>query len=236
MARRLTFEQYVAPQQEGPPPVHFWWRGLLGRPDDLSEERLLADSGFRDVPPENLPKLSSGYLDAPWQRHPAGAFVITTGISFHPGDRFAVSREPAPSLSSLPRAPKRRAVTDMERGLDRRFRPTDAGNLFPLWAPGDPILQQGRWLLVGVAAWSAHDVPLLDAVSQAIQGRSLALAVSVFNVANCMSPRAFEAYIPGIGSVFHTPVVGLWSDGKLVEKASGKAGRDLVARVCGLDR
>jgi hypothetical protein len=77
---------------------------------------------------------------------------------------------------------------------------------------------------------------LLDAVSQALQGGATGLAVSVFNVANCQSADAFEGYVPGVGAVFHTPVVGLWSDGKLLEKASGKAGRDLVVRVCGLDR
>lgn len=33
----------------------------------------------------------------------------------------------------------------------------------------------------------------------------------------------------------HTPVVGLWVDGMLVETASGYGGRQLVARVCDLD-
>jgi hypothetical protein len=129
----------------------------------------------------------------------------------------------SPSLQGQPSA-----------GLDERFPSAVAGSPLRLWSPGDPIPRQGQWLLVGVATWSAHDMQLLDAVSQALEGGPTGLAVSVFNVANCQSADAFEVYVPGVGSVFHTPVVGLWSEGKLVEKASGRAGRDLVARVCGL--
>jgi hypothetical protein len=101
-----------------------------------------------------------------------------------------------------------------------------------LWSPGSPIPEEGTWLLIGVATWSLSDMKLLDRVSQA---NGWAGRVGVFNVAGCSAPSAFEQYIPGIGPVFHTPVVGLWSDGKLKEKASGKAGRDLVGRVCGPD-
>jgi hypothetical protein len=44
-----------------------------------------------------------------------------------------------------------------------------------------------------------------------------------------------DRYVPGTGRVFQTPVVGLWSDGQLVDKATGRTGRELVARVSGLD-
>lgn len=76
---------------------------------------------------------------------------------------------------------------------------------------------------------------LLDAVSQAQQTRTPGLEFEVFNVADCTTPQAFERYVPGVGDVFHTPVAGLWSEGRLVETASGMAGRALVSRVCGLN-
>ncbi len=44
----------------------------------------------------------------------------------------------------------------------------------------------------------------------------------------------FEKYVPGIGKVFQTPVVGYWEDGLLKEKAWGKKGRDLLSEALGL--
>ena len=90
---QLTFKQYVA--EEGThPPVNFWWRGLIGRPDNLEPKQLLDRAGVADVP---LAHLSCGYLETAWQGHPRRAFVITTSVGFHPGDRYAISLEPDPS-------------------------------------------------------------------------------------------------------------------------------------------
>jgi hypothetical protein len=89
--------------------------------------------------------------------------------------------------------------------------------------------------LIGVVTWSAYDMKLLDAVSRVLQRPPSGLTVEVFNVADCSSPEAFDRYVPGTGRVFQTPVVGLWSDGQLVDKATGRTGRELVARVSGLD-
>lgn len=122
-----------------------------------------------------------------------------------------------------------------QKNLDDRFPSAVSTSPFRLWSPGNTISARGKRLLIGVATWSAYDMKLLDAVSQALPGLPAGPTVEVFNVANCSSPEAFDRYVPGIGSVFHTPVVGLWSDGQLVDKATGRAGRELVARVSGLD-
>jgi hypothetical protein len=118
--------------------------------------------------------------------------------------------------------------------VDALFPTVVSSSPLRLWAPGDPIPPEGKRLLIGVATWSAHDMALLDAVAEAVRVGS-GLVVDVFNVADCASPAAFERYVPGIGNVFHAPVAGLWSGGRLVEKASGKAGRELIERVCGLE-
>jgi hypothetical protein len=119
--------------------------------------------------------------------------------------------------------------------LDDRFPSVVSTSPLGLWSPGDAIPARGERLLIGVATWSAYDMKLLDAVSQALQKLPAGLTVEVFNVADCSSPEEFDRYVPGIGRVFHTPVVGLWSDGKLVDRATGRAGRQLVARVSILD-
>jgi hypothetical protein len=137
--------------------------------------------------------------------------------------------------SPLPQSSPDGSLEQWQKGVDVLFPSAVSRSPFRLWSPGDPIPATGDRLLIGVATWSAHDLVLLDTVSQALQTRPPGLAVDVFNVADCASPQAFERYVPGIGNVFHTPVVGLWSNGRLVEKASGKAGRELVAQVCGLD-
>ncbi len=41
--------------------------------------------------------------------------------------------------------------------------------------------------------------------------------------------------MPGIGFVHHTPVVGYWAEGKLIEKACGFQGRQVVARLFMID-
>ena len=93
-ARQLTFKKYVA-EEEGRPPVKFWWRGLPARPVDLDGGQLLAGAGMTGIP---LEQLSSGYLASPWQGHPEYAMVITRDIFFHPGDQYAISLESAPPL------------------------------------------------------------------------------------------------------------------------------------------
>jgi hypothetical protein len=91
-------------------------------------------------------------------------------------------------------------------------------------------------LLVGVAVWSGYDMNLLDHLDQAVNGGARAdLVVYVFDADSCSSDAQFEAIIPGIGFVHHTPVVGHWEGGKLVEKACGFHGRQIVARLFGID-
>jgi hypothetical protein len=123
------------------------------------------------------------------------------------------------------------------------FAPDRRSDVFPelvarnsrlhLWEPDAPIPSTGRRLLIGVATWSGYDMALLDLLGQETVSDSV--RIEVFDTAQCHSQADFDRIIPGIGRVFHTPVVGLWVDGVLTENASGAAGRDLVARVCGLD-
>jgi hypothetical protein len=102
-----------------------------------------------------------------------------------------------------------------------------------LWRPGDPIVERGVRLLVGVAPWSGYDMRLLDVIAEAIEtsGQPKYPVVDVFNTADCKQQQDFRQYVPRLRQVSQTPVVGLWRDGRLTEAKQGYEARDLVARL-----
>jgi hypothetical protein len=102
---------------------------------------------------------------------------------------------------------------------------------FHPWQPGEPIINRGRRILLGVASYSVADLALLDTLNEALEQGSIGPRLDVFNVLECRSIHDFEKYVPGLGKPFQTPVVGYWEEGLLKEKAWGKAGRDLLANV-----
>ena len=104
------------------------------------------------------------------------------------------------------------------------------------WTPGQPVASAGHRLLIGVAVWSGYDMRLLDFIDAALAHPPVAnLTVDVFDADAVRPPTLFEPYIPGIGEVFQTPIVGLWVDGVLTKKDSGYAGRKIVADLFGFD-
>jgi hypothetical protein len=115
----------------------------------------------------------------------------------------------------------------------------EADRLFPeivrqsplhLFAPGDPIPKSGMFILIGVATWSMYDLHLLDVVCS----RQSPAVASVFNTAGVTQDQ-LGRLVPGIGPVFHTPVLGVWRDGQVAEVSSGAAARDRIARMFGFD-
>lgn len=102
------------------------------------------------------------------------------------------------------------------------------------WAPDTPRPQGERFLLVGVAVWSGYDMNTLDHLARAAGSRP-ELPVYVFDADAVASVEDFEALLPGIGFVHHTPAVGYWEGGRLVETACGFHARQLVARLFGID-
>lgn len=101
-----------------------------------------------------------------------------------------------------------------------------------VWKPGDSFAKQGRRILVGVATYSIADLCLLDALNELLNSNTLGCdRVDVFNVLDCRTTADFDEYVPTIGTVFQTPVVGVWEGGVLKEKASGAAARNLLYRL-----
>ena len=48
--------------------------------------------------------------------------------------------------------------------------------------------------------------------------------VEVFDVLNCKKMSDFAAFIPGIDDVYRTPIIGVISDGRLIDQATGLPG------------
>lgn len=104
------------------------------------------------------------------------------------------------------------------------------------WSSAEPKPTDRRFLLLGVAVWSGYDLNLLDQLDRAVAaGARPDVPVYVFDTDTEPSEAALNAIIPEIGFVHHTPVVGYWDGGELVEKGCGYDGRKLVALLFGLD-
>jgi len=104
------------------------------------------------------------------------------------------------------------------------------------WWPADAIPNgTGNRLLVGIAVWSGYDLTLLDLLEDAIRrGNGTGIHVGVFDI-DQLTPADLERLLPDLGAIHHTPVVGYWERGTLVEKSFGFQGRELVSRLFGLD-
>jgi hypothetical protein len=113
---------------------------------------------------------------------------------------------------------------------------TVAASRMNWWQPGDEVRATGKRVLIGVAVWSGYDLRLLDYVDRALGDPRFAdVTVDVFDCDRVRSPEEFEAYIPGLAPISGTPVVGLWNDGKLMDRAFGYQGRKIVADLFGFD-
>jgi hypothetical protein len=116
---------------------------------------------------------------------------------------------------------------------DRLFPAAVAASHLHLWKPGDPIPDRGTRILIGAATWSGYEMHLLDVIDDALTTMSGgAPRVDVFNAGALTSPEAFAQYTPGL-DWFQTPVVGVWRDGRLVERKSGYDATEFVARMFG---
>jgi hypothetical protein len=136
----------------------------------------------------------------------------------------------------LLQAPRGVSVGEQQKSARRSFPLLVDKSRFKLWAPGQLIASQGTRLLIGVATYSGADLKLLDLLGEALERNGQeAPSINVFDTLDCTTHDDFDKYIPGMGKVFQTPVVGVWRNGALNEKASGKSARDLIGLVCNLN-
>lgn len=144
---------------------------------------------------------------------------------------------------------------ERQRAVERELPSQVDQSLLHWWSPEPPPVH--RRLLIGFASYSRYDMRLLDLICGALEVSAQArhhvapaiplggfglvrlppqpARVGVFSVLDCKSQSDFDKYIPGIGSVLQTPVVGLWVDGVLQKRATGAAGRALIADELNFD-
>jgi hypothetical protein len=88
---------------------------------------------------------------------------------------------------------------------------------FRFWSLGDPVLESGSRLIIGIVEASRYDFEVLDLVS----GSGKFDQIDLFWITDVQSQSEIELYLPGASSLFHTPIIGIWKDGTLVAKAGG---------------
>ena len=93
------------------------------------------------------------------------------------------------------------------------------------------MLISANRVLVGIATWSRDDLDLLDRLHAAAATGERQMVIDVFDVDDCDRFADFEQYVPGIGHVFQTPVVGIWREGVLTSAGWGTNGRALLAEI-----
>ena len=101
------------------------------------------------------------------------------------------------------------------------------------WKARDNIASAKRRVLIGVAPYSQYDLKLLEALNE-LPLDPASDRIDVFDVLACQTQEDFEEYVPGIGKVYQTPVVGIWRNGKLEERNSGHSARELLMRLYGI--
>jgi hypothetical protein len=120
---------------------------------------------------------------------------------------------------------------EQQRLASERFASVAGKSHMKIWQPGETFPRNGVRLLIGVATYSVPELEMLDNLeAQLSRLRTGHEIVHLFNVLDCAKAEDFERYVPGIGKVYQTPVLGLWEDGVLKERAQGKAARDLVTQ------
>jgi hypothetical protein len=65
--------------------------------------------------------------------------------------------------------------------------------------------------------WSRYDFEFLDALCRPNKFEF----VDMFMLDDCRSQSEIEAFIPGVAPVFQSPVIGIWEQGILVDRANG---------------
>lgn len=126
-------------------------------------------------------------------------------------------------------------IGDQSAGVLTKFGAYVQEGPFNLWSLGQPIVADGRRLLIGAAIWSVYDLRLLDTLEDAFcAGRISSDRIDVFEMNSLRDWIQINDYIPGLEKVYQPPVVGLWTQNRLVASYEGAFARDFVLSMYGL--
>jgi hypothetical protein len=80
-------------------------------------------------------------------------------------------------------------------------------------------------IVIGIADFVVDDYSLLDSLNGFLRTRAPAPQIEVFIMT---TQSEIDEYVPGIGQVFHSPVVGVWKSGHLYLRKSGHSAREFL--------
>jgi hypothetical protein len=119
----------------------------------------------------------------------------------------------------------------VQRELDRRFYALLADSGFNHWIYGDPFPLVGRRILLGLTNYSEQDLNLLDSLrTKLAEYPTTTDRIDVFCIGEYKTLEARAKCLPGLDR-YQTPVVGIWQDGDVEEKAYGADGRKLIMEL-----
>ena len=126
-------------------------------------------------------------------------------------------------------------VSELQQSARVRFWELLANSGLKRWRKEDNIPGSMRRVLIGLApSYSIPDLDLAERVINAAHCSASHLTVEFFDVTDVADMADMQNYIPGIGNVYQTPVVGVWEVGVLVARAQGRAGEQLALEaLCG---
>jgi hypothetical protein len=126
------------------------------------------------------------------------------------------------TFSSLLKYHQGKPPSDAQKRARSDFRNRVSGSKLKLRKASAPIPDTGKHFIIGVATYSTDELRLLDELDEALKDNGVEKPdVKVFDVLECQKMSDFDRFIPGIDGVHRTPVIGVISDGKLVDHAAG---------------
>jgi hypothetical protein len=138
------------------------------------------------------------------------------------------------SFFNLHRARPDLGHVDRQRLAEAQFPSLVEESHMEMWRIGGPLPPPGEQVIwLGVATWSLYDMELLDVFEAKLSTETLKERIFVFDV-DSFDWVDFEKHLPGIGKIFHPPIVGSWNQGVLEEKLSGARAREWLIQRFGL--
>jgi hypothetical protein len=125
-------------------------------------------------------------------------------------------------FSSLLKYRKGKPPADAQAKAHEEFAGKVSQSRLKLRSPDKAIPDTGRHFIIGVATYSIPELELLDNLEDSLGTAVREVSdVQVFDVLDCKTMTDFGRFIPGVSSVFRTPVIGVIIDGRLVDQATG---------------
>ena len=120
---------------------------------------------------------------------------------------------------------------EQQQRASEQFSSVVKNSRMKVWRLREQFPAQPARTCIAVASYSVSDLEILDALEAKLASNSTRNEIIyLFDLAASPEFSDFEKYLPGIGKVYQTPVIGFWEGGILKEKASGASAKNWLVR------